>query len=73
MKKIIVSALVAAGMMVLAGSAFAADAAANATATIQQAIAIAKTTENLSGGDLAFGTIVPDASGGSVRMDPISL
>jgi Mat/Ecp fimbriae major subunit len=73
MKKIIVTVLVAAGMIVLAGTAFAADAAANATATIQQAISISKTTENPSGGDLAFGTIVPDVNGGSVRIDPISL
>jgi hypothetical protein len=72
MKKIIVLALAAIGIVAFSGIAFAADASANATATIQTAIACEKDVENITGGDLAFGTIVPDQFGGTVLISPFS-
>ncbi len=72
MRKIVIAALAIAGMLFFAVNAFAASATANATATIQTAIAVANDTSTATLGDLAFGTIVPDAIGGTVTVDPLT-
>lgn len=52
-------------------SAMAAQATANATATIQQAVDIYKNTDNTyTGGDLAFGTLLALGTNGTVTIDP---
>ncbi len=58
MNKMILSLAIVIGLLTLGVSAFAADATANATATIQTGIGILKT----SGKDLKFGTMVPGAA-----------
>lgn len=68
--KLMVSLALAAGMITLTGAAFAADATANATATIQTGIAVAKDGTSLTNGDLAFGTLIPDGDGGTVVVNP---
>lgn len=57
MNKMILSLAIVIGLLTLGVSAFAADATANATATIQTGIGINKTI----GKDLKFGTMVPGA------------
>jgi hypothetical protein len=58
-----VLAATAAATIGTGGSAFAASATANASATIVQAITISSTE------DLSFGTIAPSAAGGNVVVD----
>lgn len=65
MKKFLILAVLL-GLMTLTVSAFAANATANATATIQTGIGITNTPEI---GDLKFGTMVPGAAASTVRVD----
>lgn len=48
----------------------AATTGASATATIMSAISTSKNTETSTGGDLAFGVIVPSESSGTVTIAP---
>ncbi len=70
-KKLLAIGSLAAVSLYAPHSAMAAQATANATATIQQAVDIYKNTDNTyTGGDLAFGTMLALGSSGTVTIDP---
>jgi hypothetical protein len=70
-KKLLAIGSLAAVSLYAPHAAMAAQATANATATIQQAVDIYKNTDNqYTGGDLAFGTMLALGSSGTVTIDP---
>ncbi len=69
MKKIMIATSIMAALLAF-GSETGVDGTANATAKLAGGLSITKDGTTSTSGDLAFGTIVPNAIGGTVVINP---